>query len=98
MEIVVNAETIILWGKVIGALGVIGGVIAWCIKFVNRQKKQDEELAATRKELTVLCYGVLACLKGLQEQGCNGPVTEARNRLEKHLNKAAHHIDELIDT
>ena len=98
MEIVINAETIILWGKVIGALGVIGGVIAWCIKFVNRQKKQDEELAATRKELTVLCYGVLACLKGLQEQGCNGPVTEARNRLEKHLNKAAHHIDELIDT
>lgn len=98
MEIVINAEKIILWGKVIGALGVIGGVIAWCIKFVNRQKKQDEELAATRKELTVLCYGVLACLKGLQEQGCNGPVTEARNRLEKHLNKAAHHIDELIDT
>lgn len=98
MEIVINAETIIEWGKVLGALGVIGGVIAWCVKFVNRQKKQDEELLATRKELTVLCYGVLACLKGLQEQGCNGPVTEARNRLEKHLNKAAHHIDELIDS
>lgn len=98
MEIIIDAETIIEWGKVIGALGVFGGLFAWCYKFVARQKKQDDELAATRRELTVLCYGVLACLKGLQEQGCNGPVTEARNRLEKHLNKAAHHIDELIDS
>ena len=25
-----------------------------------------------------------------KEQGCNGPVTEAMNRLEEHLNQAAH--------
>ena len=31
----------------------------------------------------MICYGVLACLKGLKEKGCNGPVTDA-------LNKAAH--------
>ena len=31
-----------------------------------------------------------ACLKGLQEQGCNGPVTEAVNRIEEYLNKKAH--------
>lgn len=98
MEIVINSESIIEWGKLLGAFGVFGGVFAWCFKFVTRQKKQDEELAAMRREQTVLCYGVLACLKGLQEQGCNGPVTEARNLLEKHLNKAAHHIDELLDT
>lgn len=97
MELVINARTILEWGKLLAALGSIGGVIGWCVRFVYRQKKQEEALAATRRELTVLCYGVLACLKGLQEQGCNGPVTEARNRLEKHLNKAAHHIDELLE-
>jgi len=32
----------------------------------------------------------LACLMGLKEQGCNGPVTEAINQLEKHINKQAH--------
>lgn len=41
-------------------------------------------------EQTLLTYGVLACLKGLKEQGCNGPVTEAINKIEKYLNQKAH--------
>ena len=28
-----------------------------------------------RREQTLICYGLLACLQGLKEQGCNGPVT-----------------------
>lgn len=35
-------------------------------------------------------YGVLACLMGLKEQGCNGPVTDAIHAIEKHINKQAH--------
>ena len=59
-----------------------------------RNKKQDEELAAIRKEQTLICYGVLACLKGMKEQGCNGPVTAALDKLEKHLNQAAHDVED----
>ena len=40
--------------------------------------------------INVCCYGILACLRGLKEQGCDGPVTEALDKLEKHLNMAAH--------
>ena len=65
----------------------------WCVKFVARNKKQDEAISAIRSEQTLICYGVLACLKGLKEQGCNGPVTEALEKMEKHLNKAAHGED-----
>lgn len=72
------------------ALGALGGVVLWAFKFVERNKKQDEELKAIRKEQTVICYGILACLRGLAEQGCDGPVHEALDRLEKHLNQAAH--------
>lgn len=43
-----------------------------------------------KEEQTILTYGILACLKGLKEQGCNGPVTEAIGRIEKHLNEKAH--------
>jgi hypothetical protein len=43
-----------------------------------------------KEEQTILVYGVLACLKGLKEQGCNGPVTDAINTIEKHINKLAH--------
>ena len=85
MEVTINADTLITFAKLLTALGVIGSVILWCIKFVQRSKRQNEELKAIRKEQTLICYGLLACL-----QGCNGPVTEAMNRLEEHLNQAAH--------
>ena len=86
----IDAETLITISAVLAAVGGIGGVVMWCIKFVDRQKKQNKELAAIRKEQTLICYGILACLRGLEEQGCDGPVHEALNKLEKHLNQAAH--------
>ena len=52
--------------------------------------KSLEELKAIRKENTLLTYGVLACLKGMAEQGCNGPVREAIDKIEKSLNLRAH--------
>ena len=58
--------------------------------FVKRQEKQDEIIKAIQSEQALLTYGVLACLKGLHEQGANGPVTEAINKFEKHLNEKAH--------
>ena len=90
MEITLNAQTIIAAGGVLTALGVIWKTLRKVNDFVQRQQKQDVELAAIRSEQTMLCYGILACLKGLKEKGCNGPVTEALDKLEKHLNKAAH--------
>ena len=50
----------------------------------------DEDMHGINEEQTLLTYGVLACLKGLKEQGCNGPVSEAINKIEKYLNKKAH--------
>ena len=50
------------------------------------------EMRRNNAELQLLTYGVLACLKGLQEKGCNGPVTEAVNKIEKYLNQKAHEI------
>lgn len=90
MEMTINADTLMLLAEVLSALGVIGGVILWCFKFVQRSRRQAEELKAIRREQTLICYGLLACLKGLKEQGCNGPVTEAMDRMEQHLNQAAH--------
>ena len=89
MEVTINADTLITLAELLTALGVIGGVVLWCFKFVQRSRRQDEELKAIRKEQTLICYGLLACLQGLKDQGCNGPVTEAMNRIEEHLNQAA---------
>ena len=37
-----------------------------------------------------MCYGIKACLQGLVEQGCDGPVHDALDKLDKHLNQKAH--------
>lgn len=54
------------------------------------RQKHNEDMETVNTELTVICYGVLAALKGLAEQGCDGPVHEAIDKIEKHLNKKAH--------
>lgn len=93
MEVTITVDGIIKLASLLAALSVIGGVALWVYRFVERDKKQEKELAAIRKEQTLICYGVLACLKGLKEQGCNGPVTAALDKLEKHLNEKAHDGD-----
>ncbi len=74
----------------ITALGVVLGAIFAVHKWFLKQEKQDADIKAIKEEQTVLTQGVLACLMGLHEQGCNGPVTAAIEKLETHLNKQAH--------
>ena len=76
------------------AAGVASGAFFAVFKFLEREKHQQAEIAAIKREQSVMCYGILACLKGLKEQGCNGPVTEALHTLEKHLNQSAHGQEE----
>lgn len=57
--------------------------------------KNDVEVIKTeirdgKEERLVLVNGVLACLKGLKEQGCNGPVTDGIKQIENYLMKKSH--------
>ena len=74
----------------ITALGVIFGAIFAAYKWFLKQEKQDKDIKAIKEEQSVLTQGILACLQGLHEQGCNGPVTAAIERIETHLNNPAH--------
>lgn len=86
----IDTGVILNAAAVMTALGTVAGAVAAVYRFYLRQKKQDEELSAIRVELQILCFGIRACLSGLKEQGCNGPVTQALTALDKHLNKQAH--------
>ena len=59
-------------------------------KRLDRVDEMNKIIESIQEEQTVQCYCILACLKGLAEQGCNGPVHEGIERMEKHLNKKAH--------
>lgn len=91
---VVTVDGIIKAAALLGALGVLYKMWTKIADFVKRQQAQDDDLKAIQKELALITYGQLACLKGLKEQGCNGPVTKALEKLEEHMNKAAHHQEE----
>ena len=90
MTVTLTWQTIITAGALIAAIIAIASTFAKSVRWLDRQKQQDRELAAIKDEQTLMTYGLLACLKGLKEQGCNGPVTDAIDRIEKHINKQAH--------
>ena len=101
MQITLTWQTIIMASSLAGALVALVTYFSKIVRWVDRQKKQDEDIKALRKhheedmsiikeENTLLVFGILACLKGLREQGCNGPVTETIDKIEKYLNQKAH--------
>ena len=50
----------------------------------------QEQVKCSKEERRILCEGLLAALKGLQEQGCNGPVTKGIAKLEEYLLDSSH--------
>ena len=90
----VNTDTIIMAASLLTAIVVIFSAVFAVYRWYLGQNQQDEEIKNMKAEQCLLTYGILACLKGLKEQGCNGPVTEAIGKIEKHINKQAHDQDE----
>ena len=90
MQITLSWQTVVGLAGGIAALAALLGYLFKGYDFVKRQQRQDGLIRALQGEQQLLTWGVLACLKGLKEQGCNGPVTEAITRIEKHINAAAH--------
>ena len=80
-------EIIITTASIITALGVIFGILFALFKWLMKRDKNDAEIKEIKEEQSILTKGVLACLKGLKEQGCDGPVTVAIAEIEDHLSK-----------
>lgn len=101
MQIVLTWQSVITAAAFVGAVIALVTYFAKIVHWVDKQNKQDEEIKQLKKqheadvksikeEQTLLVEGILACLKGLQEKGCNGPVTAAIHKYETYLNQKAH--------
>lgn len=86
----IELSTIKTLAEVITLVVLFYGYFSKVIHFTDKQKELEKEVKDIKDEQSILTYGVLACLKGLKEQGCNGPVSEAISKIEKHLNVKAH--------
>ena len=83
-------QTLITAAAVLTAVVTILGRYNKLYDWVKKQEDQDKAIKDIQEEQALLTYGVLACLKGLSEQGCDGPVSEAISKIEKHINEKAH--------
>ena len=88
--VTVSWQTLITAAAVLTAVITLVGRYNKLYDWIKKQDEQDKEIKEMKEEQAILTYGILACLKGLKEQGCNGPVSEAINKIEKHLNEKAH--------
>ncbi|MBR1533431.1 MAG: branched-chain amino acid ABC transporter permease [Ruminococcus sp.] len=87
--------------EIIGAASVILSVIIGGYKLYDkltdrltelerRAAALEQENRSIKKENTLVIYALGACLDGLHQQGCNGKVTEAMEKISKYINNAAH--------
>lgn len=90
MQITLSWQTLLSLAAISGAFVAVINYIRKIFGWFDRQEKQDKEIKDIKDEQALLTKGILACLKGLSEQGCDGPVTEAIAEIETHLNKKAH--------
>lgn len=90
MQITLTWQSLIGVAAIAGAFVAIINYLRKLFGWFEKQEMQDKEIREIREEQTLLTYGILACLRGLKEQGCDGPVTEAIDKIEKHINQRAH--------
>ena len=94
---------------IIVSLGIISTPVAWLIKKMleitknlkslndwNLRQQQDIEEGA--EEHQIIMESILAALRGLSEQGCNGPVSRGIENLEAYMLNKSHRLRSKKDT
>ena len=101
MQITITWQGIITASAVIAAMLSIYAFVSKVVLWIDKQNQQEQEIERLKKhhdqdikelkeEQTLLVEGILACLQGLQERGCNGPVSLAIEKYTNYLNAKAH--------
>lgn len=101
MNITITWQGIITAASVAAAICALVAYFVKAVRWVDKQNEQDEEIQKLKQhheddikslkdEQALLIDGVLACLVGLKEQGCNGSVTKAIEKYNNYLNEKAH--------
>ena len=86
----IDLSTVLTISALLGAFATIYYTIGKIHTWVEHQNEQSDKIKEIQEEQCLLVYSILACLKGLQQQGCNGEVTKAISEIENHINKQAH--------
>lgn len=86
----ITFNTIITFGSVLAAVSAVITVVLKVHKFYLNQQRQDVQIEKLQNENALICFGLSACLDGLQQLGANHTVSRAKEKLDKYLNTMAH--------
>lgn len=86
----ITTDLIMTTGAVISVIVAFFTFLYKFFGWIQEQGKQSKEIQSLKTEQRIILKGVLACLDGLQQQGCNHTVPQARQELEDYLNDKAH--------
>ncbi|MDO4650194.1 MAG: hypothetical protein Q4B26_16265 [Eubacteriales bacterium] len=56
----------------------------------SETKRQRKAISESLSERKLLMRGIMACLDGLEQQGCNHTVPSTKNEINQYLNDLAH--------
>ena len=90
MQIELTWQTLLTVAAVIGAFVAVVSYLRKLFGWFEKQEMQDKSIKDIQKEQYVLTNGILACLKGLVELGCDGAVKGEIANIEKQIKKKAH--------
>lgn len=97
METVITLKSLLEIIAVAGSLFAGYKLIKEIVEVVNNKHDQiqkweeyDKQIKDIKHEQCLITYCMMATLDGLHQLGANGQVTEAKGKLEKHINQQAH--------
>ena len=90
----ITADSILTMLYIITALIAIFGSIFAAYRWYLKQEKQDKDIEKIKRENTLICESLMACLDGLEQLGANHTVPAAKVKLENYLNNAAHDLED----
>ena len=78
--------------QIASALAVLVGALTWLLRsarrigaLLRRVEELERRAEHRKKDTEMTLKGVVACLEGLKEQGCNGKVTGALSELNRYI-------------
>lgn len=86
----VDAEDIITFAGVLAGICSIFGAVFAAYRWYLRQNRDTAEIKRLKRENSMICYALSACLDGLIQLGANHSVPIAKEKLDKYLNQSAH--------
>lgn len=95
---VLDVSEVLEW---VGAICTIGAPIAAIVTAIVKSKarrhktediveKLQNDMQASKEERAILMNGTLACLRGVQQLGANGPVSNGIKKIEQFLSDHGH--------